>query len=178
MMNNGDNKVEFPQSLLIHKHINTSPPPPGSYIVRDNGWLMHVPYSEEQILFHDFIDHISQIMTQSFNGTPQLCRSQAQDVHKHICVLGKFVNPVTKECIFNRINVNIKETVVKLNHLRLELMRYSCVNLSHDRLLQEHCYELNIYIETIIKYIIKRDESIKALYASVFEESDNFTDYY
>lgn len=175
-MNNGDNKVDFPQSLLKDTHMNASSPQ--SYIIQDNGLLLPVPYSEEQLIFHDFIDKISQIMTPCFNGIPQLHRSQAQDVHKHICALGKFVNPVSKECVFNRINLNIKETVVKLNHLRLDLMRYSCVNLSHEKLLQEYCYELNIYIETIIKYIIKKDESIKALYTPVTEESTNFTDYY
>lgn len=164
-MNNDGDRTNFPQSLLKHK---------------ENGWLSSVPYSEEHILFHDFIDKTSQIMTQCFNGIPQLCRSQAQDVHKHICALGKFVNPVSKECIFKRdyVNLNIKETVVKLNHLRMILMRYSYVNLSHDNILQEHCYELNIYIETIIKYIIKKDEATKALYASVFEDSNDFTDYY
>lgn len=175
-MINDDNKIDFPQSLLKDTHMNASSPQ--SYIIHDNGLLLPVLYSEKQMFFHDFIDKISQIMTPCFNGTPQLCRSQAQDVHKHICTLGKFVNPLNKECIFNRINLNIQETVVKLNHLRLDLMRYSCVNLTHDKLLQEHCYELNIYIETIIKYIIKKDESTKALYTPISEESSNFTDYY
>ena len=174
-MNNGDNKVDFPQSLLKDTHMNASPQ---SYIIQDNGSLLPVPYSEKQMFFHDLIDKISQIMTPCFNGIPQLHRSQAQDIRKHICTLGKFVNPVSKECIFNRINLNTKETVVKLNHLRLDLMRYSCINMSHDNILQQYCYELNIYIETIIKYIIKKDESIKALYTPVSEESTNFTDYY
>jgi hypothetical protein len=175
-MNNGDNKVDFPQSLLKDTHMNSSSPQ--SYIIHDNGLVLPVLYSEKQMFFHDFIDKISQIMTQYFNGTPQLRRSQAQDVHKHICALGKFVNPVSKKCIFNRVNLNLKDTIVKLNHLRLGLMRYSCINLSHENVLQEYCYELNIYIETIIKYIIKKDESTKALYTHVSEESTNFTDYY
>lgn len=177
-MKNDGKKTNFPQSLLKREDKNTIITPL-SYLIHDNGWLLPVLYSEEQILFHDFIDKISQIMTPCFNGTPQLCRSQAQDVHKHICALGKFVNPVSKKCIFNRINLNIKETVMKLNHLRLNLMRYSCVNLSHENVLQEYCYELNIYIETIIKYIIKKDEeAAQALYTPVSERFDNFTDYY
>ena len=177
-MKNDGKKTKFPQSLLKHEDVNTITTPQ-SYLIQDNGWLLSVPYSEEQIIFHDFIDRISQIMTQYFNDTPQLRRSQAQDVRKHICALGKFVNPVSKRCIFNRVNLNLKDTIVKLNHLRLGLMRYSCINLSHENVLQEYCYELNIYIETIIKYIIKKDEeAAQALYTPVSERFDSFTDYY
>ena len=174
-MNTDSNETKFPQSLLLHNYPNTQPQ------IQNNKLVLRVPpYSKEQIEFHTFIDRISIIMTPRFEGNPQLCRIQAQDSYEHIRKLGKFVNPVSKQCIFKNIGFfNINDTIVKLNLLRLSLTKYSMTKLPNENILQKHCYELCVYVETIIKYILKKDEARRAsFYAESFlRDIDYFTEH-
>lgn len=156
-------KNKFPQSLLYHNNIHND-----AYINKNN------------LKFHLFIEKCYDTMIPCFVNNPQLCRSQAIDVYKNIYALGQFVNPVSKKCIFkNRRHLDTNDTIIKLNRLRLGLLKYSRKNFLDEKgFYEEFFFNLDMYIETIIKYIIKK-EADRLLFhtSSVLKDANYFIEF-
>ncbi len=166
--------IYFPQSLLSINY-NSSLPTQNMFS-NDNTqtWFIPPPYTEEQINFHNYIDKISNIMNPYVLGVPQLCRSQAQDVHKLIMGLGKFMNPIDKNFIFKINNIETEDSLQKLNVLQFNLIKYCNTRLPNNTIIKEHCEELHLHLQTTMNFIKKKTAFQKNTLLTILNASEYF----
>lgn len=166
--------IYFPQSLLSINY-NSSLPIQNTVSNDDTQtWFIRPPYTEQQINFHNYIDKLSNIMNPYVLGVPQLCRSQAQDVHKLIMGLGKFMNSTSKKFIFKNNNIDTQDTLQKLNVLQFNLIKYCNTKLPNNTIIKEHCEELHLHLQTTINFIKKKTAFQKNTLLTILNASEYF----
>ena len=166
--------ISFPQSLLSINY--NSSLPTQNMISNDNKqtWFIRPEYTKEQINLHNYIDKISIVMNPNVSGVPQLCRSQARDVHKLIIGLGKFMNATNKNFIFKNNNIDTQDTLQKLNVLQFNLIKYCNTRLPNSTIIKDHCEELHLHLQTTMNFIKKKTIFQKNTLLSILSASEYF----
>lgn len=159
----------FPQSLLSTKQY------PSLVSMSENKHTTIRPaYTVEQIKLHNYIDFLLSTMNPCLLGVPQLCRSQARDVHKLIYGIGKFMNSSNKNCIFKNTDIDTQYTLQKLNLLQFSLIKYCNTKLPNDKLIKAHCEDLHSRLQAAINHVKKKSHTHKCTFRAILGDSEYF----
>lgn len=106
---------------------------------------------------HSIIDYVNDVIIHtSENDSPQIIKGRSQDIHKGIHSIGRFMNPRHPSYIFKQERVHVFDTVIYLMVLKNNLELFASNFVPKERVIQDHFRYLHEYINTIIKFIVKK----------------------
>lgn len=148
--------------------MNAPPPPPPPPAANQRIPQKHVLrsyYTPQQMDFHVYIDRALSVMCAPTSDSPQIARGRAQDVHRFIMGLGRYLNPVVhrrnpKRWLFQTQPIDVTDTLQKLLILKTHFSKYCCLKIPNDvPVYQAHCEVLHQHIDTAIRYIQKKNKT-------------------
>jgi hypothetical protein len=108
------------------------------------------------VLYQHLIEMV-RLLTSPVTGVPQISRGIAQDMHKHIRVLGEFMNPAEKRYVLEFDLDGLSYIIPLVRYLLLELKPFFMAHVPvDDRELCTYCETLILIVNESLRMLLKK----------------------